>query len=77
MLGYSVPYLQSVYSFCIVKLIHLLLRLGGHGVEGATVLEPLDLALVEGVRKLDLEILATVGGVNNLRSTLSLGPILS
>lgn len=33
----------------------------GHGVQRATVLEPLDLALVEGVRQLDVERLAVLG----------------
>jgi len=33
---------------------HLVLGGLGHGVEGRAVLEPLDLTLVEGVRKLDL-----------------------
>ena len=42
-----------------------LLALLSHGVEGRAVLEPLDLALVEGVRELDVEGLVTVGGVNN------------
>jgi hypothetical protein len=37
----------------------------GHGVKSATVLEPLDLALVEGVRQLDVERLATVDGVDD------------
>merc|ERR1719487_1488966 len=40
---------------------HLLLGGLGHGVEGRAVLEPLDLALVEGVRKLDLVRLAVLG----------------
>lgn len=40
---------------------HLLLVGLGHGVEGRAVLEPLDLALVEGVRKLDLVRLAVLG----------------
>ena len=40
---------------------HLCLGGLGHGVEGRAVLEPLDLALVEGVRKLDLEGLTVLG----------------
>jgi hypothetical protein len=43
----------------------LLLGSLGHGVQGTSVLEPLNLALVEGVRQLDVERLATVGGVDN------------
>lgn len=36
-----------------------------HGVERAAVLEPLNLALVEGVRKLDVKGLAAIGRVND------------
>ena len=39
----------------------LVLVLLGHGVEGRAVLEPLNLGLVEGVRELDLEVLAVLG----------------
>ena len=42
-----------------------LLALLSHGVEGRAVLEPLDLALVEGVRELDVEGLVTVGRVDD------------
>jgi hypothetical protein len=42
-----------------------LLALLSHGVEGRAVLEPLDLALVEGVRELDVKGLVTVGRVND------------
>jgi hypothetical protein len=44
---------------------HLLLSCLSHGVKRATVLEPLDLALVESVRQLDVEGLAAVGWVDN------------
>ena len=44
--------------------MHLLLSVLGHGVKSAAVLEPLNLALVEGVRKLDLEVLAAIGRVD-------------
>ena len=39
----------------------LVLGVLGHGVEGRAVLEPLNLGLVEGVRELDLEVLAVLG----------------
>jgi hypothetical protein len=45
--------------------MRLLLGGLGHGVKSATVLEPLDLALVEGVRELDVERLAAIGGLDN------------
>ena len=45
---------------CSLLLIHLSPGLG-HGVEGAAVLEPLNLGLVEGVRQLDLELRAILG----------------
>lgn len=50
---------------------HLLLGVLGHGVESATVLEPLDLALVEGVRERDVEGLAAIGGVDSKREWLA------
>lgn len=40
---------------------NLVATLAGHGVEGRTVLEPLDLGLVEGVVELDVEGLAILG----------------
>jgi hypothetical protein len=51
--------------------MHLLLSVLGHGVKSATVLEPLDLALVEGVRKLDLERVASVRRMNRHREWLT------
>lgn len=44
------------YFTCLVGLGVL-----GHGVEGRAVLEPLNLGLVEGVRELDVEVLAVLG----------------
>jgi len=66
-LGYSILYLHSWY-FCVFHFhapIRLLLGCLSHGVKSATVLEPLDLALVEGVRELDVERLAAVGRVDD------------
>lgn len=40
---------------------YLLLGGLGHGVQGAAVLEPLDLGFVEGVEELDLVVLAILG----------------
>jgi hypothetical protein len=51
--------------FIVFTAMRLLLGRLGHGVECATVLEPLDLALVEGVRERDVESLAAIGGVDN------------
>jgi hypothetical protein len=51
--------------FIVFKAMRLLLGRLGHGVESATVLEPLDLALVEGVRQRDVESLAAVGGLDD------------
>jgi hypothetical protein len=51
--------------FIVLKAMRLLLGRLGHGVESATVLEPLDLALVEGVRQRDVESLAAVGGLDD------------
>jgi hypothetical protein len=49
-------------SSCLV----LVLVVGlGHGVQGATVLEPLDLWLVEGVGELNLESSISVGWVDS------------
>lgn len=47
----------------------------GHGVEGGTVLEPLDLGSVEGVGQRDLEGLVTVLGVDNHGDGLSDGEL--
>lgn len=47
----------------------------GHGVEGAAVLEPRNLALVEGVRELDVESVAAIGGVNDEGHGLSNGQL--
>jgi hypothetical protein len=58
-------------SSSILRCAHLLLGVLGHGVKSATVLEPLDLTLVEGVRKLDVESLAAVGGVDGHSERLS------
>jgi hypothetical protein len=55
--------------------MHLLLRVLGHGVKSATVLEPLDLALVEGVRKLDLERGASICGMNSHGQRLAGGEL--
>lgn len=44
----------------------------GHGVQGTSVLEPLDLGLVEGVQKLDLEGFSILG-VNDHREGLANG----
>lgn len=43
---------------CVVHLFGVSL---GHGVQGTAVLEPLDLASVEGVGQLDVERLAILG----------------
>jgi hypothetical protein len=58
------------------EVMRLLARLG-HGVEGRAVLEPLDLALVEGVGELDVEGLVAVGGVNNEGDGLADGELSS
>ena len=51
--------------------MHLLLGVLGHGVESAAVLEPLDLALVECVRELDIESLASISGhLGEVQSTI-------
>jgi hypothetical protein len=66
-LGYSILYLHP-NTICFRPFhnaIRLLLGGLGHGVESATVLEPLDLALVEGVREFDVERLATVRRLDN------------
>jgi hypothetical protein len=47
----------------------------GHGVERAAVLEPLNLTLVEGVCELDVESLATVGGVDDKSHGLANGEL--
>ena len=56
--------------------MHLLAVLG-HGVKGGTVLEPLDLALVKGVRELDVEGLVAVGRVDNECDGLADGELSS
>jgi hypothetical protein len=48
-----------------------------HGVEGRAVLEPLDLALVECVRELDVEGLVAVGGVDDEGNGLADGELSS
>lgn len=55
--------------------MHLLLGVLGHGVESAAVLEPFNLALVEGVGKRDLELLAAIGGVDSHGQRLSRGEL--
>ena len=47
----------------------------GHGVERASVLEPRNLALVEGVRELDVELLAAISGVDDESHGLSNGQL--
>lgn len=56
--------------------MRLLARLG-HSVEGRAVLEPLDLALVEGVGELDVEGLVAIGGVDNEGDGLADGKLSS
>lgn len=46
--------------FLQVSTFHLMCVLLGHGVQRATVLEPLNLALVESVRKLNVKGLAVL-----------------
>jgi hypothetical protein len=58
-----IPKVACVYP--AQNIARLFLGCLGHGVESAAVLEPLDLALVEGVRQLDVESLAAIGRVNN------------
>jgi hypothetical protein len=55
--------------------VRLLLGCLGHGVERTAVLEPLDLALVEGVCELDVESLAAVGGVDDKSHGLANGEL--
>lgn len=54
---------------------YLVARLLSHGVEGAAVLEPLNLALVEGVRERDRERLAAIGGVDGKGDGLAGGEL--
>jgi hypothetical protein len=55
--------------YCIKS--HLFPRVLGHGVEGATVLEPLNLSGIESVCKLDVKGLAAIGWVNNESNVLA------
>lgn len=54
---------------------HLVLSRLSHGVQCAAVLEPLNLALVEGVRELDVKSLAAIGGVNGKGHGLANGEL--
>lgn len=53
----------------------LVLVLLGHCVKSAAVLEPLNLALVEGVRQLDVDRLASIGGVHSEGDGLARGKL--
>jgi hypothetical protein len=55
--------------------MRLFARLLSHGVERAAVLEPLNLAVVEGVRKLDIEGLAAVDGMDSQSHRLAGGEL--
>lgn len=61
----TISLLHFLLSFPFIILRYLLLGGLGHGVEGRTVLEPLNLGLVEGVGQRDLERGAAIGGVDN------------
>lgn len=56
-------------------MMRLVGRLLGHGVERTAVLEPLDLAVVERVRQLDVEGLAAIGGVDGEGDGLASGEL--
>lgn len=58
-----------------VPIVCLVVVLLSHGVESASVLEPLDLTLVEGVRQRDLDRLAAIGGVDGEGNGLAGGKL--
>jgi hypothetical protein len=62
----SCIYIPGIFRVCHLHApLRLLLGCLRHGVKSATVLEPLDLALVEGMRELDVERLAAVSRVDD------------